>query len=94
MYSMVCILKMDRHNPMIPNTEGQEVMHDESAKPYAIGTEIRALKIDQKYGSQKFEKFQMFKICSMTSDKAISVIGTDIGPIFREIQAPKVDQKW
>ena len=33
MYSMVCILKMDRRNPMIPNTEGQEVMHDESAKP-------------------------------------------------------------
>ena len=31
---MVCILKMDCHNPVIPNTEGQEVVYDESAKPY------------------------------------------------------------
>ena len=43
---------------------------------------------------QKFEKFPIAQICSMTHAKAISAVGTDIRPIFREIQAPKVDRKW
>ena len=42
---------------------------------------------------KKIEK-QKFQICSMTSEKAKSAIWTDIRPRFREIQAPKVGEKW
>ena len=60
MYSMVCILKMDSHNPMIPNTEGKEVMYVESAKPY--------LQSEPKSGPLKLtkngEKFQIAQIAS------------------------------
>ena len=41
-------------------------------------------------GQTKVKKIQIVQICCMTSDKAIFVIGTQIGPVSHEIQALKI----
>ena len=38
------------------------------------------------------KKIEFVQVCSMTSDKTISAIGTEIRPLSHEIHALKVDE--